>query len=269
ATGAGRSTFNGAFILNSNNTLENIILLPTAATATGDGALANNASNVLITGSQIGSTTNPFNTGVNLESTSQIEINNTEVFAVGNLAAGIAGLGTSHVNIIDSQINVMGDDSFGIYVRGNSIIIANNVMVDVYGPSAFGIFSQDSSQLEITDSQINAAGSGVTAVNSRDSSQLEITDSQINAMGGGGNIDGLLTGENSTMTISGTTVNVMATSGNNGFALHTRNSATIGFDNGDLIVTGGAGSSIEKIEAGSITITNSTCNLNASPLTCP
>ena len=68
---ADRSTFNGAFILNSNNTLENIILLPTAATASGNGVAASNASNVLITGSQIGSASNRYVTaGVALSNSS-------------------------------------------------------------------------------------------------------------------------------------------------------------------------------------------------------
>lgn len=59
-TGANRSTFNGAFILNSNNSLNDIILLPTSATAAGNAINATGATNLNVNGSQIGSASNPF-----------------------------------------------------------------------------------------------------------------------------------------------------------------------------------------------------------------
>lgn len=64
ATGTARSTFNGAFILNSNNTLENIILLSTPATAGDDAIRAISTNNILITGSQVGSASNPYSVGI-------------------------------------------------------------------------------------------------------------------------------------------------------------------------------------------------------------
>lgn len=80
-TGVDRSVFNGAFILNSNNTLNDIILLPTSNTAAGNAINATNAENVNINGSQIGSAANPsFNTALFL-STSQFSLNNSNVYA--------------------------------------------------------------------------------------------------------------------------------------------------------------------------------------------
>ncbi|MES2998523.1 MAG: inverse autotransporter beta domain-containing protein [Pseudomonadota bacterium] len=212
ATGAGRSTFNGAFILNSNNTLENIILLPTAATAMGNGVLANNASNVLVPGSQIGSFTNPFNTGVLMT-------------------------GSSQLNITDSQINaknLTGGIGTGILAKNNSIISANDIVINMDGADTNAVKSQDDSQVTITVGQINLTnGNGANngliatgdstlnasnitlnmsggvsaAVASQEDAQLSIIDSQINQTSLS-DVTGLFVSDNSTMIASNITLTI-------------------------------------------------------------
>jgi hypothetical protein len=141
ATGADRSTFNGAFILNSNNTLNDIILLPTPSTSAGNAIHATNASNVSINGSQMGSASNRFiNTAVLLEG-SQFDLINSSIFAgrrairaqtnsslviqssqmdvMRTISGGITGVsitGNSSADMVDSQLNVNGlGNIFGQY----------------------------------------------------------------------------------------------------------------------------------------------------------
>lgn len=102
-TAVDRSVFNGAFILNSNNTLNNIILLPTSSTAAGNAINATNAKNVNINDSQIGSAANPsLNTALFL-SASQFILNNSNVFASRRI---IRAQANSSLTIQSSQLNV-------------------------------------------------------------------------------------------------------------------------------------------------------------------
>ncbi len=100
ATGAGRSTFNGAFILNNNNTLNNIILLPTSATI-ANGVVITGGTNNVMTGSQIGSAGNRYNTGVMINS-SQLNIINSSIFGS---TRGIRAETNSSLLIQNSQID--------------------------------------------------------------------------------------------------------------------------------------------------------------------
>lgn len=118
ATGAIRSTFNGAFTLNGNNILENIILLPTTATAGGDGIFANNTTNLFITGSQIGNDANRFNFGIELRGTSQLTMQTTDVFA---LTSATYIRNNSAANILASQLNNNASGEFTVFTSEDSV----------------------------------------------------------------------------------------------------------------------------------------------------
>ncbi|MES2998325.1 MAG: hypothetical protein V4700_03275 [Pseudomonadota bacterium] len=242
ATGANRSTFDAAFILNSNNTLENIILQSTADTVGGNGVFASNASNLLITGSQIGSTANPFMDGVRLTGTSQMEMNNSQVFSGGsanNNAFFI--LDTSQLSINDTQINVTSPNvSHGVVAKDSSTLFANHIIMNI---------------------TMNSLGD---AINAQNNSTIRVSNATFNVNGSNGNSRGIRTTSSILVFVNNTTVNVAGIGNNTG--LNSQGSEVIQFDSGDITVIGGAGSSIkEETVPGSITITNSTCSLNGVP----
>lgn len=161
-TGADRSIFNGAFILNSNNVLNDIILLPTVNTAAGNAINATNASTMSINGSQIGSATNRFlNTALFL-SGSQLDLTNSSIFAARR---AIRAQANSSLTIQSSQMDVTRTVNGGIT----------------------GI-SLSASTAEIADSQINVNGQGnIFGVNSLSNATANILNSTISVMSTGAN----------------------------------------------------------------------------------
>lgn len=153
-TGANRSTFNGAFILNSNNSLNDIILLPTSATATGNAINATGATNLNVNGSQIGSASNPFlNTAIFL-SASQLSLDNSTVFATRRI----------------------------VRAQANSSLSIQSSQMDVTRTAAGGItgISISGSTAEMDNSQLNVSGIGrAVGVNSLSNSMVNITESEI------------------------------------------------------------------------------------------
>jgi len=170
ATGTQRSTFNGAFNLNSNNSLNNIILMPTPATiATGITTLAG-ATNFLINGSQIGSTSNPFDVGVNTGDGSTGVINNSQIFANDT---GIGNGGNVMLTLANSGVNTVGDgDTLTVYgilaaLPNTSITIVNSQVNSTsfpgvtVGGSAIGIASEAAGNIiSVSNSTISATGTG-------------------------------------------------------------------------------------------------------------
>lgn len=161
-TGTDRSIFNGAFILNSNNTLNDIILLPTVNTAAGNAINATNASNMSVNGSEIGSATNRFlNTALFL-SGSQLDLTNSSVFAARR---AIRAQANSSLTVQSSQIDVTRTVNGGI--TGVSI---------------------SASTAEVAGSQINVNGLGnIFGVNSLSNATVNIADSNISVMSTGAN----------------------------------------------------------------------------------
>ncbi len=194
ATGANRSTFDAAFILNSNNTLENIILQSTADTVGGNGVFASNASNLLITGSQIGSTANPFMDGVRLTGTSQMEMNNSQVFSGGsanNNAFFI--LDTSQLSINDTQINVTSPNvSHGVVAKDSSTLFANHIIMNI---------------------TMNSLGD---AINAQNNSTIRVSNATFNVNGSNGNSRGIRTTSSILVFVNNTTVNVAGIGNNTG-----------------------------------------------------
>ncbi len=163
ATGAGRSTFNGAFILNSNNTLENIILLPTSNTAAGNAINATNASNVSVNDSQIGSASNRFmNTALFLAG-SQFDLNNSSIFA-GRRA--IRAQGNASLTVQASQIDVtrtINGGITGMSISASTAEIANS-QLNVNGlGNIFGVNSLSNAKVNIANSNISVVSTGANA----------------------------------------------------------------------------------------------------------
>lgn len=163
-TGVDRSVFNGAFILNSNNTLNDIILLPTSNTAAGNAINATNAENVNINGSQIGSAANPsLNTALFL-STSQFSLNNSNVYASRRI---IRAQANSSLTIQSSQLNVtrtVGGAITGISITGQSSGDMENSQLNVSGlGNAFAINVLSNSQFNITNSDISVTSTGANS----------------------------------------------------------------------------------------------------------
>jgi hypothetical protein len=201
AVGSARSIFNGAFNLSNNNSLNGIILLPTAAVHS-PGVRVNNVGNVLITGSQIGSAGSPFAPlGVSfLGANSTGSISNSEIFALvpininviagtsrvivsgntlianGNQATDINvnnATGTVDVTVLGSTLIANGDFATGITISNSAgtvdFTVADNSQITVTGDTATGVqlgeigsTNQGKSTVILTDTRINGTGTGDT-----------------------------------------------------------------------------------------------------------
>ena len=205
ATGSGRSVFNGAFILNTNNTLANIILLPTAATASGTGVTDNNGTNDFIRGSQIGNINNLYNVGVVI-STNQLTITNSVIFGNNrgiradngsvlfiqgsqintvSPSGGTTGISASNSNIIlnDTQINVTAPGSasgnvIGINALSGSTVTINGSNTAITSSltgtrgSSIALTTDESSEQEMQGGILSVSGAGTTTVPTQGSAVL-------------------------------------------------------------------------------------------------
>ena len=128
ASGAARSTFNGAFSLNGNNELNGVILNNAGVGPSPTGISTNPGSdNVLISNSQVGSSGNPYNIGITINSGSAL-IENTSVFGK------ILGVGVQDASLIveSSQINGQGIDTIGLGAI-NADVEINNSQINAFG----------------------------------------------------------------------------------------------------------------------------------------
>ena len=205
ATGSGRSRFKGAFILNTNNTLANIILLPTAATASGTGVTDNNGTNDFIRGSQIGNINNLYNVGVVI-STNQLTITNSVIFGNNrgiradngsvlfiqgsqintvSPSGGTTGISASNSNIIlnDTQINVTAPGSasgnvIGINALSGSTVTINGSNTAITSSltgtrgSSIALTTDESSEQEMQGGILSVSGAGTTTVPTQGSAVL-------------------------------------------------------------------------------------------------
>lgn len=184
ATGAARSTFNGGFILNGNNTLDSVILNNTLVAPT-NGISSNGGQNIMINNSQIGSAGNPYTTGVNLLNVSNasitgdtieasliglnvlnstsINVDNTVINANGANAAGVVGAG-SQINLNNGVITVTSNaasSSAGISSLSNATVTGDGMQITVTnngtGP-ALDLFTFSSGSIVVVNSQLVANG---------------------------------------------------------------------------------------------------------------
>jgi len=184
ATGAARSTFNGGFILNGNNTLDGVILNNTLVAPT-NGISSNGGQNIMINNSQIGSAGNPYTTGVNLLNVSNasitgdtieasliglnvlnstsINVDNTVINANGANAAGVVGAG-SQINLNNGVITVTSNaasSSAGISSLSNATVTGDGMQITVTnngtGP-ALDLFTFSSGSIVVVNNQLVANG---------------------------------------------------------------------------------------------------------------
>ncbi len=126
ATGVARSTFNGAFTLNGNNTLDGVILNNTLG-ALSDGIISNGGQNITINNSQVGSVGTPYNRGITIN-TGLADIENTSVFGT------IVGVGVQDSMLVveSSQITGQGLDTIGLGAINSNVVI-NNSQINAFG----------------------------------------------------------------------------------------------------------------------------------------
>jgi hypothetical protein len=161
ATGAERSIFSGGFFLNNNNTLENIILLPSPAMDLDSiRTTANGATGVLISGSQIGSAADFSDFGVILTGASQVVINNSEIYGSEASVFLVRGPG-SNATIINSTLRVDGIDAIGLELEAGSVDITNSaITVTGTGEELDGIFAQgDDIRITMNNTQVSVTNS--------------------------------------------------------------------------------------------------------------
>ncbi|WP_342227062.1 histidine kinase [Rickettsiella endosymbiont of Rhagonycha lignosa] len=203
------STFAGGFILEGNNSLNNIILAPTTSTATGAGVTAS-GSNVLINGSQIGSIATPFAVGLDLSGNTQANLNNSMVFA----------------------------SSHGVDASNSASLTTNASMINVNGgANSIGINSTSSGSLNLTNgSSVNVTGGDSTfGVNSNGGGDFVLSDASSINVTGDNNSFGLLTGGAGTVTFSGASSINLNTSGSNSVGYFDQGSGAVNFNGGSSI----------------------------------
>jgi hypothetical protein len=174
ASGAARPTFNGAFILSGNNTLDSIILnnnlgaTATAITSTG-------GQNIMIRNSTIGSAANPYGVGMNLMNANvslvQSSVNvNATITPLFPVAAGIF-LSNSTLLVQSSPMNMTGNslqNNVAIALTGNSVLqlIASQLTMNISNAGSanqvdgvIGIFAENTSMVSINNnSTVNVSG---------------------------------------------------------------------------------------------------------------
>lgn len=200
-TGAARSTFNGAFTLNGNNTLDNVILNNTLGAAT-TGISSSGGQNIVISNSQIGSSSLPYNIGVGINS-SAVTIERSNVFGT-ILGAGAQNNGTLIVE--SSQITGQGVDTIGLAVA-NSQAEVNNSQINAFGTagstSIVGVNAAGNSRVNLQSSGVTVQYVSSPPANSigfRTQTGLEIPEIEM--------IQGALTvsGDNTSELSSGTNI---------------------------------------------------------------
>jgi len=137
ALAAERSHFLGGFLLEGNNVLSRIVLLPTPETnpqGIGYQNISLDTHYILIEYSQIGNSSNLFEIAVDLNGISSSYLNNNEVFS--NFQAVIASNGSnllienSILNVINSTTDV---STTAILASSNSSVQLNNVNITTTG----------------------------------------------------------------------------------------------------------------------------------------
>ncbi|WP_342147236.1 inverse autotransporter beta domain-containing protein [Rickettsiella endosymbiont of Aleochara curtula] len=289
-TGTTRSTFNGAFILNSNNALNNIILLPTAATIS-TGLQSTNATNVSINGSQIGSQNNSFNNGVVFDG-SQAAVIGSEI---NTSSIAMLALSSSNILIQDSTLNNTltqpppGSPFAGI-VSSSSTVTVNHSVVNLLGSdinevNAVGV-TVDHGTLTMNDSNLNliidaplstikarliGAAADVSGALTMNRSSITVESNVANLL----SINGLTAvNNNSSIMVNQSTINVIQESNNiidttPAYALDSSAGGEVSIENSSLNVTSDSDSfGILTPTSSNVTITNSSCGINGSSVTC-
>ncbi|MEN9450568.1 MAG: hypothetical protein RJA83_1186 [Pseudomonadota bacterium] len=203
ATGAARSTFNGAFILNGNNQLDGVILNNVGVSTVG---VSSTGAGNLLSNTQVGDVVTPYNQGVTINAGS-LTIENSEIFGI-SLGVGSAN---SFLSIESSAINAIGTDTIGLAIIATNAQINNsqiNASGTVGSTSIVGINAS-------LNSIANIQNSGVTVISSPPVNSIglrTLANSQIEMIGGnltvsGDNTSSLVSGSNITLIDVNTMLN--------------------------------------------------------------
>ncbi len=247
ATGAQRSTFNGALILPGNNTLENIILASIPITFPGNGVEIDGGSNV-ITNSQIGTPTNAFNTGLFIDAGSVL-LQGGELNASGDSALAVLAAGSSFVKLAASTVSVVGgnDDVGGAVLLDMSNANISDTVFNIEGINApisdnlalFGVALTNGTKATVVNSKINLSGTTqnqVVGLLAEDSSSLAASQVTMQLINNGTGIpSGLQTLDNAIATVENTQVSV---NGNIAIGLLSKNVSSVKLVNTAISVTG-------------------------------
>ena len=173
ASGAARPTFNGAFILNGNNTLDSLILNNSLG-ATAIAITSNGGQNLVISNSTIGSAATPYGVGMILVgANANLKGSNVSVSPQAGIASGILLLGSSTLDVVSSTLNISGNPSSptlsGITLDAGSFLEIVNSQLNVTAPnpsfnSTIGILAQNGSDVIIDESTITVNGTTRTSV---------------------------------------------------------------------------------------------------------
>ncbi len=257
ATGAARSIFVGQLALSGNNTISNVTIIPPpAGSGLGIGFLQGE-DNVLVTGTQIGSST---------------DVNARPTIGVGS--RGVAPF--NQIAVMDNV--VIFAQTTGINFGGPSLIVRNST-INVGGNSAFttgvrtagdnGAISLQNSQINInstvptTERGIEAAFSGVQIT----ASDITIT---LNSSAVGAEIDALVPGNSSTsIIINRGTITANSTAGAAYIVGGAASSTGLVNINQAALAANGSTALIKKAGSGAnLTITSSACRVNGSTVIC-
>ena len=257
ATGSARSTFVGGFILVDNNTISNAIILPSPTFNNIGIALIPNASNISITGTQVGNSTASarFNLGIASTVTpfnnAAVVLDNVDIFA---RQTGI-NYGGPSLLLRNSRVNVGGGtDSLIVGVRTatpNGVINMQNTEINL------------NSNVATIERGIEDAFLG---------SQITITDLTVslNASATGAEASAFAPGDNvANATINRANINVISSAGSAYIVGGTASSAGRIAVRQAILAVNGPTASIKKAgSSANLTITSSACRVNGSSVGC-
>ncbi len=159
-SGAARPTFNGAFILLGNNTLDSIILNNTNTLGATSAIASNGGQTLVINNTTIGNTTTPYRSAINL-------VNAGATLTQSNITVSLTGVFLSESSLVvqSSNLNVLGDATqtvlgFRVLTNSNLELIDSQLMVNNISPTAVN------AMLVATNSSVLIKGSNVSLVNS-------------------------------------------------------------------------------------------------------
>lgn len=212
ATGVARSTFTGGFNLPGENTLSNIVVLPSSGVSTG---VNSTGGTNFISGSQIGSQANPYDNAVVITAGELTSQNNT-LYAN---TVGFEGQGASTSNLIANTITITGgtgtvsgivlSDTATATISQTTINTSNNDDANVSAINLVGSASATVSNSRITMTE-DSSGGVASLFNDTGVQTLNVSNSTISVQNAGtgsvyglNSASGINTIENSQFTISG------------------------------------------------------------------
>jgi hypothetical protein len=172
ASGAARSTFNGAFILNGNNTLDSIILNNSLGANT-TAISSSGGQDLVINNTAIGSATTPYGSALNLTNNASATLSQSSanLSSSSSFLDGITVSRASSLVVQTSDIKLVGTDrnnGEGIHVENDSSLQFISSQLTFTNPTAanlaaiIGISSSNSSTVLISDSTITVNGNART-----------------------------------------------------------------------------------------------------------